>query len=74
MKSIFNGTVFDGGLRLDERIELADQSRVQITVIPLANWRQRWRQALSALSALQRDRPINSGGVRFSRDELHERG
>jgi hypothetical protein len=73
MKSSFTGTVYDGTLRLDQRIELADQSRVQVTVVPLVQWQQRWRRSLSGLEELKKSCPINSGGVRFSRDELHER-
>lgn len=73
MKSSFTGMVLNGSLQLDDRIDLADQSRVQVTVVPLTNWRERWHQALTALDELRKSRPINSGGVHFTRDELHER-
>jgi hypothetical protein len=48
-QSSFTGTVVNGILQLDEPVGLADESRVQVTIVPLDDWRERWRQALSAL-------------------------
>ncbi len=73
MKSSFTGTVLDGSLQLDGRVDLADQSRVHVTVTPLIDAQQRWLQAFSALRELRRECPISSGGVRFTRDELYDR-
>jgi hypothetical protein len=73
MKSNFSGTIFGGGVQLDERVELADQCRVRVTIIPVDQWKSRWNQALLALDELLTAHPIRSGGLRYTRDELHER-
>ncbi len=74
IKTSFNATVVNGGLKLDEPLELSENSRVHVTVVPVLQTRQQWLQSLDALEELQRSRPISSGGTKFSRDELHERG
>lgn len=43
-------------------------------VVPLDQHRNCWNQALSALDELKKLSPIDSGGQRFSREQLHERG
>ena len=74
MKTNFNATVVNGGLKLDEPLDLSENSRVRVTVVPVNQTRQQWLQALDALEKLRENRPISSGGMKFSRDELHERG
>ncbi len=74
MKASFNATVVNGGLKLDEPLDLTENSRVHVTVVPILQTKQQWLQSLDALENLQRCRPISSGGTKFSRDELHERG
>jgi hypothetical protein len=71
------GTVIDGQLQLDRPLPLPNQSRVTVTVqsaidVP-ADWRERMTQGLAAMEKLKADHPIGSGGLRFTRDELHER-
>ena len=73
MKTSFSGTVFGGSVQLDERVELADQCRVHVTIIPVDQWKSRWNQALAALDELRTTHPIRSGGLRFTREQLHER-
>ncbi|MEX0641724.1 MAG: hypothetical protein WD468_03435 [Pirellulales bacterium] len=73
MKTGFEGTIRDGALDLDERIEFADQCRVHVTIIPVDQWMDRWKSALAALDELRSTNPIDSGGLRFTRDQLHER-
>ncbi|WP_425617370.1 hypothetical protein NA78x_001044 [Anatilimnocola sp. NA78] len=62
-----------GTIQLDQLIELADHSRVRVTVVPIEQPNDQWSQALTALEQLKAERPIGSGGLKFSREELHER-
>ncbi|NLF71199.1 MAG: hypothetical protein GX575_19380 [Candidatus Anammoximicrobium sp.] len=73
MKTETTGTIVAGVLQLDERIDLPDQSRVRVAVAPLEEWRTRFQTGLKAWKQLCHDRPANSGGRRYTRDELHER-
>ena len=73
MQTSFSGTIFSGGIQLDQRVELADECRVHVTIVPIDQSRTRWDQALQALDQLRATNPIRSGGERFTRDELHER-
>jgi hypothetical protein len=73
MKSNFSGTVFGGGVQLDERVELADASRVHVTIIPVDQWTGRWNQVLATLEDLRAAHPIRSGGLKYTREQLHER-
>jgi hypothetical protein len=73
MKTETMGTVVAGILKLDERIDLPDQSRVRVALEPLE---ERWtglRGGVKAWRQLRENEPINSGGRRYTRDELHER-
>lgn len=71
------GMVIDGQLQLDQPLSLPSRSRVTVTVqsvidVP-ADWRERMTRGLAAMQKLKAEHPIGSGGVRFTRDELHER-
>jgi hypothetical protein len=68
-----NATVFNGGLALDEPVGLPNHYRVRVSVEPLPAAEQDWQAAFQAFQELCLKRPINSGGIRFSREELHER-
>jgi hypothetical protein len=68
-----SGTVNQGQLVLDEPLRLPDQARVQVTVESTEDWRTRYRSGLEQFLALIRERPIRAG-VRFTREELPERG
>ena len=67
------GTVIDGAIHLDQPLNLANESRVHVTVVPVDDSEQRWDQALAALARLKREQPIGSGGLKFTREQLHER-
>ena len=55
-------------------VALAALDRVRLTVEPIEEWSpEKARAAWDAIQALLRERPIHGGGVRYSRDELHER-
>jgi hypothetical protein len=73
MKTETTGTIMAGVLRLDERIDLPDNSRVRVAVEPLEEWRTKFQSGLKAWMQLRQQHPINSGGRRYTRDELHER-
>jgi len=72
MRTELTGTILGGTLKLDQPLSLPDQSRVRVTIQPVVS-NEGWRQALESLDRLRRDRPIRSGGLRYTRDELHER-
>ena len=73
MKTTFEGTILGGEVHLDERVDFADQSRVYVTIVPVEQWAGRWQGALAALEELKASHPINSGGLRYTREQLHER-
>ena len=67
-------TVVNGMLKPDERIRLADQTRVNITIEPLGEWSL--SAALAAWEAIKsqlRKRPLHFGGMHYSRSDLHDR-
>ena len=72
MSKRLTGIIKDGVLMLDEPVKLPDHSRVSVVLEPLTEVEQRlaaWRSIEERL----RQRPINAQGLRFTRDELHER-
>ena len=73
MRTETTGTIVAGVLQLDERIDLPDNSRVRVAVEPLEEWRTRFQTGLKAWKRLCQHRPVNSGGRRYTREELHER-
>ncbi len=54
---------------LDKPLIFPQASRVELTVTPSRSW----SDFIDALDALGSEQPIGSGGVRQTRDELHER-
>ena len=72
MTTQVTATVVGGMLKPDEALPLADQTRVRVTIEPLAE-RPDAVAAWEALMARLRARPIHGLGRRFTRDELHER-
>lgn len=73
MKMETLGTVVAGALRLDQQLELPDQSRVRVAVEPLDGYQSRFRAGLESWKAFCEEHPVHAGGKRYSRDELHER-
>jgi hypothetical protein len=72
MRTQLTATVNHGQLELDEPLDLPDRSRVEVTVELREDWRKRYLAGLERLRLLVQEQPIRAG-VRFSRDELHER-
>jgi predicted DNA-binding antitoxin AbrB/MazE fold protein len=74
MTTRVEATFTNGVLKPDQPLPLPDQTRVRLTVEPIEEWSpEKARAAWEALQARLKERPINSGGLRFTRDELHER-
>ena len=74
MTTQVEATFINGVLRPDKPLPLADQARVRLTIEPVEEWSR--DQALAALESINvrlKERPIHGGGVRYTRDELHER-
>lgn len=73
MKTETLGTVVAGMLKLDQNLNLPDQSRVRVAVEPLESWQSRMRDGWQSWKAFCEEHPVHAGGRRYSRDELHER-
>jgi hypothetical protein len=69
-----DGTIVDGNIQLDRPIKLANNCRVRVTVTPVDEVERKWDEALAGLDSLKREQPIGSGGLKFTREQLHERG
>lgn len=67
------GTVVEGQLKLDQPITLPDNSRVRVAVEPLESRKTKFTAGFRDWKSLCEQRPIHSGGQRYTRDELHER-
>ena len=73
MKTQVTGTVVDGGLQLDQTLDLPSNVRVHVTV-ELAETPDPDRiAAWEAMKKRNREHPIDFGGRHFTRDELHDR-
>jgi hypothetical protein len=74
MTTQLTATVVGGMLKPDEALPLAEQTRVKLTIDAIEDWsREKTLTAWADLNARLRERPIHGGGVRYTRDELHER-
>ncbi len=72
MTTRVTATVVNGMLKPDQALPLPDQTRVQVTIEPLAEPLEPL-EAWRSLKAWIRQRPLHGLGRRLSRDELHER-
>ncbi len=74
MTTQVTATVVGSMLKPDQTLSLAEQTRVKLTIEPIEEWsREKAQAAWEALQARLRERPIRGGGVRYTREELHER-
>ncbi len=73
MRTETTATVVGGGLELDHPLDLPDQSRVRVAIEPLEIWQARFRAGLASWKEYCQQRPVHSGGRRYTRDQLHER-
>jgi hypothetical protein len=72
MTTQITATVVGGMLKPDERLQLAEQTRVNLTIEPLAE-RAEPLEAWQSLKAWIRESPLHCLGRRVTREELHER-
>jgi len=73
MDSSITGTVQQGAIHLDRPLSLPDNSRVQVIVQPLPETTQAWMEKFNAFLKYCDEHPVNSGGLRYTREQLHER-
>lgn len=73
MINSFSGTIYSGAVQLDEQVDLADQCRVLVTIVPIDQNRDCWQRALAELDQLRRSNPLQANGLQFSREQLHDR-
>ena len=69
------GKIVNGVVKLDESVGLPNNSRVRVSFETIMSEHdlEKAKAALQAYLANLEGDPINSGGRRFSRDELNER-
>lgn len=63
----------DGMLKLQQLLPFSEREQVRVTVESKNPSRDKFRLGLAALRQLCEGQPIHSGGLRFNREELHER-
>lgn len=73
MSTQITATVVGGLLKPDQALPLPDQTRVKLTIEPLAEGLEP-REAWQSLKAWIRETPLHGLGRHMTRDELHERG
>ena len=74
MTTRMTATVVNGILKPDASIPLPDQTRVNVTIEPIEEVSANARLAAwEAIKSQLQERPLHFGGVRYTRDELHER-
>jgi len=73
MKTETTATVVDGALKLDEPIDLPNETRVRVHVECASADLPTGQDALKQLFEYMQQHPFNSGGVRHSRDDLYDR-
>ena len=72
MTTQVTATVVGGFLKPDRKLELADETQVNLAIEPLAE-RLEPGEAWRLLKAWLQQRPLHGLGRRLTRDELHER-
>jgi hypothetical protein len=72
MTTQVTATVVNGMLKPDEALALPDQTRVRLTIEPLAE-RLEPLEVWQALKAWIKQKPLHGLGRHLTRDELHER-
>ena len=63
----------DGMLKLQRPLPFAEREQVRVTVESKSPSRDKLRLGWAALRQLCEEQPLHSGGLRFTREELHER-
>lgn len=73
MKTVTTGTLIDLVVKLDHQVDLPNHSRVSVSIEPMERDTEKPHTALARFLKRAEDRAFDSGGLRFTRDELHER-
>jgi predicted DNA-binding antitoxin AbrB/MazE fold protein len=73
MSQVITATYADGMLKPDVQPNLAPGMRVRLIVEPLEYAPEAIQQAWEELERLCAEFPLDSGGMRLTRDQLHER-
>ena len=73
MKTVTTGTLNDRVVQLDECVELPANCRVSVSIEPIEQDTEAAKAALERILSRADRRGFSSGGLRFTRDELHER-
>jgi hypothetical protein len=72
MTTQVTATVVGGMLKPDENLQLAEKTRVNLTIEPIVE-KLEPAEAWESLKAWIRQNPLHGLGRRLTRDELHER-
>jgi len=67
------GTLIAGVVKLDESVDIPNNSRVTIQIRSINESPSKPADAWARLKKRLADHPIHAGGLRYTRDELHER-
>ncbi|MEX0867165.1 MAG: hypothetical protein WD030_07390 [Pirellulales bacterium] len=73
MKVVTTGTLFNGVVKLDGQVDLPNNCRVNISIESVESDARASEAALERFLKRAEERAFDSAGVRFTRDELHER-
>jgi hypothetical protein len=74
MTTKVEATLTNGVLKPDVALPLPDQTRVRLTIEPIETWSaEAAANALERMLARLKERPIYGDGIKYTRDELHER-
>ncbi len=73
MKTVTTGTLNDRVVQLDESVELPANCRVSVSIEPIEQDAEAAKATLEEILSRADRRGFNSGGLRFTRDQLHER-
>ncbi|APZ95170.1 hypothetical protein [Fuerstiella marisgermanici] len=77
MEKHARGTLINGVVQLDGEVDIPNNSRVEVTLRATTSVEDEERlqrqEALGRLLKRAAERRFHSGGLRFTRDQLHER-
>lgn len=69
----FNAVVEDGMIRPDQPLNLPDRTRLRVTITTVTSDAAQLRKVVRTFREIRELGLVRSGGIKFSRDELHER-
>ena len=73
MSRVITATFENGLFKPDERLDLPSGARVRLVVETVNGAAENKDEAWQELEKLWEEAEVDSGGVRFTRDQLHER-